>query len=58
MGQAIRVSQIDGNGAVLYRARLIGMEEATAQEVCKILRSQQRACLVVKADRLDLASLQ
>jgi D-alanyl-D-alanine carboxypeptidase len=58
MGQAIRVSQVDGQGAVLYRARLIGMEEATAQEVCKILRQKQRACLVVKADRLDLALLQ
>lgn len=58
-GQAIRVSQIaaDGKGSVLYRARLIGMEEATAQEVCKILRQKQRACLVVKADRFDLASL-
>ena len=58
VGQAIRISQVPGqDGGPLYRARLIGLEETEAEEVCKLLRQQQRACLVVKADRLDLAAL-
>lgn len=58
VGQAIRISQIDGDKGKLYRARLIGLEENDAEAVCQLLRRQQRACIVVKADRLDLASLQ
>ena len=58
VGQAIRISQIDGNSGKLYRARLIGLDETEAQAVCRLLRQRQRACMVVKADRLDLAYLQ
>ncbi|MEJ2027216.1 MAG: D-alanyl-D-alanine carboxypeptidase [Limibacillus sp.] len=57
VGQAVRISQIPGQSTPLYRARLIGMQQSEAEAVCRLFRQQQRPCIVVRADRLDLASL-
>ena len=47
-GARPQVIEVITDSATIYRARLVGLEEAQAHEACRILNTTQAACLTVR----------
>ncbi len=53
----IDISGLQGRRKQIYRARVIGLSLQAAEQACAALKRQEQECIVVQAQKIDLATL-